>query len=216
MISLVHGDSIEIAEKTVAPGSVDLIFTDPPYPKEFHYCYEWLASEASRVLKPSGFLIAYSGPYWKDVVMGYLNERLQYFYDFVLVHRGNTSILWPRRIISGYKSLLCYHLKGESPLPKTNVLGKWAGTGSDKRFHRWGQEAITAQYYIDCFTKEGDMVVDYFLGAGTSAEVCKKLNRNFIGIEKDGKTFNDARARVDGALGPGEKGRQQEMEIATK
>ena len=214
MLKLIHGDSLEIADSIVAPGSVDLIITDPPYPKKYHYCYEWLAKEAVRALKPNGFLIAYAGPYWKDVVMGYLNEHLQYFYDFVLVHKGNTSILWPRRIISGYKSLLCYHLKGKTPLPKTNVLGKWNGSGSDKRFHKWGQEGETYQYYIDCFTSPGDLVVDYFLGAGTVAEVCKRLDRNFIGIEKDINSFNIAKARLNGGLGPNEKGRQHEMELA--
>ena len=118
------------------------------------------------VLKPDGFLIAYAGPYWKDVVMGYLNQHLQYFYDFILLHSGNTSILWQRKLISGYKSMLCYHKQGQRPLPNTNVLGLWKGTGSDKRFHKWGQDEITARYYIDCFSKEGDLVVDYFLGGG--------------------------------------------------
>jgi len=213
MIDLVCGDSIKIAEKLVYPESVDLIFTDPPYPKEYHYCYEWLAKEASRVLKPDGFLITYVGPYWKDVVMSYLNEHLQYFYDFILVHKGNTSILWPRKIISGYKSILCYHRKGQKPLPKTNVLGQWDGTGGDKRFHRWGQEANTARYYIEVFSREGDLVVDYFLGGGTTAEVCKTLNRNFIGIEIDEQIFKDAESRVGGAMGPNEKGRQHELEL---
>lgn len=213
MIDLIHGNSVEIAEKSVAPGSVDLIFTDPPYQKKYLNLYKWLAREATRALKPSGFLIAYAGEYWKDIVMSYLSKELQYFYDFALIHRGNTTILWPRRIITGYKSLLCFHLKFEKPLPKTNVLGKWNGEGGDKRFHRWGQDAGTARYYIDCFTNEGDLVVDYFLGGGTFAEVCKRMGRNFIGIESDLETFNVARARVDGALGPKEKGRQYEMEL---
>ena len=122
-LRLYNGDSLTMAGTVVEPGSVDLIYTDPPYPKEFHYCYEWLAQEAARVLKPNGFLIAYTGPYWKDVVMNYFNQRLQYFYDFILVHKGNTSMLWPRKFISGYKSILCYHLPGARPLPNTNVLG---------------------------------------------------------------------------------------------
>ncbi len=209
MINLVHGDSIRVASDLIEDKSVDLIFTDPPYPKKYHYLYAWLAREAVRVLKPSGFLITYAGPYWKDVVMSFLGEHLQYFYDFILVHKGNTSILWPRKIISGYKSILCYHQKGCKPLPNTNVLGQWNGTGGDKRFHRWGQEGTTARYYIDCFSKEGDLVVDYFLGGGMTAEVCKRLNRDCIGIEIDAFTFSIARTRIEGALGPEEKGRQQ-------
>lgn len=213
MLDLFCGDAMELASKKIGAGTVDLIYTDPPYPKEYHYCYEWLAEEAARALKPSGFLIAYVGPYWKDVVMGYFNEYLQYFYDFILVHKGNTSILWPRKIISGYKSILCYHQKERSPLPRTNVLGQWNGTGGDKRFHRWGQDETTARYYIDCFSQEGDLVVDYFLGGGTTAMVCKRLNRDFLGFEIDIATFNIARARVDGAMGPSEKGKQAEMNI---
>lgn len=198
--NLFLGDSTLLARKKVDDSSIDLIYTDPPYSQEFHYLYEWLAKEAVRGLKPSGFLITYVGPYWKDIVMDYLNKHLQYFYDFILVHKGNTSILWPRRIISGYKSILCYHQKGEKPLPRTNVLGQWNGTGGDKRFHKWGQEENTARYYIDCFSKVGDLVVDYFLGGGTTAEVCKKLNRNFVGFENDGETFKIAQNRLNGIL----------------
>lgn len=51
-VELIYGDAIELAKSHIPDGSVDLIFTDPPYPKEYHYCYEWLAYEAVRVLKP--------------------------------------------------------------------------------------------------------------------------------------------------------------------
>ena len=202
MIDLIYGDAIELANAKVSDGSVDLIYTDPPYSKEYHYLYSWLAREAVRSLKPNGFLIAYVGPYWKDVVMGFFNQHLQYFYDFILVHKGNTSILWPRKIIAGYKSIICYHQQGEKPLPKTNVLGQWDGTGGDKRFHRWGQDETTARYYIDCFSSKGDLVVDYFLGGGTTAEVCKRLERNCVGFEKELDTFNIARSRVEGTKEP--------------
>jgi DNA modification methylase len=212
-IDIFQGDCRKLSKDLVKPNSVDLIFTDPPYPKEYHYLYQWLAREAKRVLKPDGFLLTYAGPYWKHKVMMTLGRHLDYYYDFVLIHNGNTSILWPRRIISGYKSILCYTLKSSKALPVTNVLGKYNGTGGDKRFHNWGQEANSARYYIDVFSHEGDLVVDYFLGGGTTAEVCKRIGRNFIGFEIDQKTYQLSLARIDGALGPQEKGRQQEMVI---
>lgn len=212
MQELYQGDARELATDKIPDASVDLIFTDPPYPKKYHYCYEWLAKEAVRVLKPEGFLIAYTGPYWKQEVMGMLGSQLEYFYDFILVHKGDTSILWPRRIITGYKSLLCYRRKGSKALPRTNVLGQYNGTGGDKRFHIWGQEANTARYYIDCFSKENGLVVDYFLGAGTFGEVCKTLKRKFIGFEIDLETYNIAKARINDGMGPREKGRQLFLE----
>lgn len=212
-IDIYYGDARTMAEDIIPAASVDLIFTDPPYKKDHQYLYEWLAKEAARVLKPGGFLIAYTGPYWKHKIMMILGEQLEYFYDFILLHSGKTSILWQKRIITGYKSLLCYRLKGSKAMPVTNVLGKFHGSGSDKRFHKWGQEADTAKYYIDVFTNENALVVDYFLGAGTFAEVCKGLNLNFIGFEIDKETFDIAQARIGGALGPREKGRQELMKL---
>ncbi len=63
---------------------------------------------------------------------------------------------------------------------------------------KWGQDETTARYYIDCFSREGDLVVDYFLGGGTTAIVSKKLNRRFIGFELDQDTFHITQARIDG------------------
>ncbi len=39
-------------------------------------------------------------------------------------------------------------------------------------------------WFIRLFTKKNDIVLDPFVGIGTSALACKLLNRNFIGIEK--------------------------------
>jgi predicted methyltransferase len=40
----------------ISDESSDLIFTDPPYLREHLHLYDWLAREASRMLKPGGFL----------------------------------------------------------------------------------------------------------------------------------------------------------------
>jgi site-specific DNA-methyltransferase (adenine-specific) len=39
------------------------------------------------------------------------------------------------------------------------------------------------EWFIKLFTKEGDLVVDPFLGSGTTAIVAKKMNRNYLGVE---------------------------------
>jgi site-specific DNA-methyltransferase (adenine-specific) len=45
-------------------------------------------------------------------------------------------------------------------------------------------------------TKEGATVLDPFMGSGTTGVACKKLVRNFIGIEADEVYFNTARERL--------------------
>jgi len=46
-------------------------------------------------------------------------------------------------------------------------------------------------------TKEGDIVLDCFMGSGTTGVACKKLNRHFVGIELNQEFFNLARDRIN-------------------
>ena len=46
-------------------------------------------------------------------------------------------------------------------------------------------------------SKEGDLVLDPFLGSGTTGVIAKRLNRNFIGIELDKKYLNIAQERIN-------------------
>jgi site-specific DNA-methyltransferase (adenine-specific) len=46
-------------------------------------------------------------------------------------------------------------------------------------------------------TNEGDTICDPFMGSGTIGIVCKKYNRNFIGIESDEKYFELAKNRIN-------------------
>ena len=47
-------------------------------------------------------------------------------------------------------------------------------------------------------TKEGDTVLDCFMGSGTTGVACKNLNRNFIGVELNETFFNMAYKRIYG------------------
>ena len=50
---------------------------------------------------------------------------------------------------------------------------------------------------LDIWTNESDLVLDFTMGSGTTGVVCKKLNRNFIGIELDKDYFNIAKQRIE-------------------
>lgn len=54
------------------------------------------------------------------------------------------------------------------------------------------------EYLIKTYTKEGDTVLDFTMGSGSTGVACKNLNRNFIGIELDEKYFNIAKERIEG------------------
>ena len=49
---------------------------------------------------------------------------------------------------------------------------------------------------IKASSNEGDVVADYYLGSGTTAVVCKELNRNFIGCDINPKAIEITNARL--------------------
>ena len=54
-----------------------------------------------------------------------------------------------------------------------------------------------AEKVISSFSKENNIVLDPFMGVGTTGVACKKLNRNFIGIEVDTEYFKIAEKRIN-------------------
>ncbi len=56
------------------------------------------------------------------------------------------------------------------------------------------------QRVIEMSTDEGDIVLDYHLGSGTTASVAHKMNRQYIGIEQLAYDKNDASNRLKGVI----------------
>lgn len=53
------------------------------------------------------------------------------------------------------------------------------------------------EYFLKTYTKPGDLVLDPYMGSGTTGAACMKLGRRFVGIEKDPKYFEVAQRRLD-------------------
>ena len=198
--SIITGDAKDLA-KAIPDESVDLIFTDPPYPHEYLYLYEWLAQQCYRLLKPDGFVLTYVAPYHKDTIMSLFRESGQfaYYWDYIEYFSGNSTIIWPRNTISRYKSILAYRPMGSQAKCRHNVLGVLPGNKvkyGDKRFHRWGQFVRTARYYIDFFSKPGEVVLDPFVGAGTTPIACGRVSRHYLAFEIEPDMAERARERV--------------------
>jgi len=52
------------------------------------------------------------------------------------------------------------------------------------------------EYLIKTYTNEGETVLDFTMGSGTTGVACINTNRNFIGIEKNLSYFNLATDRI--------------------
>ncbi len=198
-ITILTGDAKDLIH-AIPDESVDLIFTDPPYARDYLHLYAWLAESAVRVLKSDGFLLVYCGGYHKAAVMELLNAHLEFFWDYIEIHSHESTVIHPRRTLAKYKSILAYRRRGSKALPIMNVLGAFEVLDgyNGKRYHPWGQAESTARYLIECFSRPGDLVLDPFVGGGTTPYVCSLLARRCIGFEIDPKAADIARARIAG------------------
>ena len=77
--------------------------------------------------------------------------------------------------------------------PKKNSKTK----NGDYRVHPTQKPLLLMEYLVKTFSNENDTVLDFTMGSGTTGIACKKLNRNFIGIERDKEYFEIARERIE-------------------
>ena len=53
------------------------------------------------------------------------------------------------------------------------------------------------EWLVKTYSNEHDVILDNCMGSGTTGVACKRLNRDFIGIEKDEKYFEIAKERIE-------------------
>ena len=70
---------------------------------------------------------------------------------------------------------------------------------SEERFHATQKPLPVMEWLISRYTQEGDLILDPFLGSGTTAVACHKLNRRYIGFEIDKDYFDYASRRIEDA-----------------
>jgi site-specific DNA-methyltransferase (adenine-specific) len=192
-ITIRHCSAADLASEVEAD-SIDLIFTDPPYPEEFLPTWSDLGALAAKTLKPGGLVVAYTGQMFLPEVMSRLSVHLDYWWCYAIRHTGAFFQLKARRIQVAWKPLLVYRKPGGA-LPAWTV--DFTDEGSrEKTGHDWQQAVGEAAYWIDQLTGPGAHIVDPFVGSGTTAAACKTLGRRFTGCDVDRLAVKTAQERV--------------------
>lgn len=75
-----------------------------------------------------------------------------------------------------------------------------SGSGSNRFGHTAAFPQKLAHDHIISWSKEGDTVLDPFMGSGTTGVACQQTGRDFIGIEMDAEYFKIAEERINGVL----------------
>jgi len=188
----------DFVEKTIEikDATIDAIITDPPYPKEYLPLYGKLGEVAQRILKPGGSLLVMAGQSYLPEILGLLAEHLTYNWIVsYLTPGGQSAQLWQRKVNTFWKPVLWY-VKGD-------YAGKWIGdvaksavNANEKTLHDWQQSESGMLDLVDRFTKRGDLILDPFMGSGSTGVASIKLGRHFVGIDISSEATETARTRL--------------------
>ena len=227
MIKLHNDDCFKMMKQLKEENvKVDAIICDPPYvikyadwDKEFNMplaidlCYD--------LLKDDGNLILFQG--WSNVAKTKeLLDKKFTIQNWIVWDRikGRGA---KKNFVSTREDILWY-CKGNSPTYNkiySNIPKKTKGLGEKNGEKNralsnvwtdispivpWSKERVKhpsqkplalMERCILLWTNENDTVLDFTMGSGTTGVACKKLNRNFIGIERDKEYFEIARERIE-------------------
>jgi site-specific DNA-methyltransferase (adenine-specific) len=104
--------------------------------------------------------------------------------------------------------------------PKKNFTDVWTfniTSSSENTYHPTQKPVALIRRIIETSSKEGDLVLDCFVGSGTSAVASKSLNRNFIGFEISKEYCDVAKERLcQNTLHSLESNEQKEVAIPPK
>ena len=221
--TVIQGDCLEIM-KGIENESIDSIITDVPYntgmsqksssgstrlnhffdddytDEDYQKLVDESCSEYWRLLKNDKYIYIYINwkeyPRWFnslknvgfkikacivwDKVVHGLGSQYKYRHEFIIfAEKGNPPIKQPKELGEFFTDI--WKIQRINPSEKQHDTQKILGV---------------VQVPIMHSTEIGDLILDPFLGSGTTAVAAKQLGRNFIGIEKEEKYCEIARKRL--------------------
>jgi ParB family chromosome partitioning protein len=206
-IEIRHGDFREVLGDL--RGQVDAMITDPPYLSEYIPLYGELAKLAAELLRPHGVLVVMTPHLHLLEVGNRMTPHLRYRWICTYYMGDTKARVSAAKIAASWKPLLVYvrHDAENLRFVCSDYFSAAHNTadGVQKELHHWQQSLDGFTEIVQRFTEPGDLVVDPFLGSGTTALACLQLGRRFVGCDIDAGAVAIARRRVQHALNGGER-----------
>ena len=193
------GDCLKLLKK-IPDQSIDLIITDPPYGINYLSNYYKEGNPFNKIEGDQKLDLSYAKELFrvlKDDCACFVfirydkrNEFIKAFKDFKL----KNELIWVKNNwtagdLTGnfgnqYETIL-FLVKGDFKLKSkrySNIL-KFDRVSPDKLQHPTEKPVKLIEKLIKCASNTNDLILDPFLGSGTTAVACKILERDFIGFE---------------------------------
>lgn len=195
-LKFLHCSCADLADHVEA-GSADLVLCDPPYMAKFVWTYGDVARFASHALRPGGSLLALLGHLYIPESLACMTGQGLDFYAMLSVGMpGGASRLWARRLRVTNRLVVWYTKNSYAGQLQVTEFDIQKFTGQDTRYHIWGQSEELFEALLQKFVVPGEMVIDPFLGGGTTAIASHRRGCRFVGCDVDLDAVSTSRARL--------------------
>lgn len=206
-----HSDATKFI-KSIPNNSIDLVLTDPPYgvsatswDKEFPL--NWY-KEVSRIMKSNASLLVFCGKQNRFEVETALRKSGLHFWQELVWYYRNGG-LKRKTAYCGHHEPILWFVKNKDDFHFDMGNSKWIDCWTviensrpqinfkkDKKIHPTQKSLDVVKRLIKYHSKTGDIVLDPFIGSGTTAVACKELGRNFLGCDINREYVKMAKNRL--------------------
>ena len=188
--------------KLIKPNGAIVLFGSEPFSSALrmsnikNYKYDWVWKKEAG----SNFAtVKYQPMKEHEIVSIFTRDGSKTIYNPQMQERvGNRKGKETKTVDSGRKNSVYGTQKGCGELK----VGKLRNPSSVQEFkrerglHPTQKPVALMEYLIKTYTDEGDVVLDFTMGSGTTGVACVNTNRKFIGIELDENYFKIAEDRI--------------------
>lgn len=178
--------------------SIDVVFTSPPYNRkrndkytfyndtlvDYYSFLMYFIEESRRVARDKVIVNIQTNYYNQSEVYHIIGTYADMIKQIIIWEKTNPMPASGHNITNAYEMFIVI---GDKPLKSNTTYTKnlisTSVNSSMPKEHKAVMKQEVSDWFIEKFTKEGDTILDPFMGVGTTAISCKKMNRNYIGFE---------------------------------
>lgn len=214
-MKLYQGDCLEIIGG-LPDKSIDMILSDPPYGMGYKSNYRTqshkaIANDKSLDWLDPFFALAYDKA--KDNTAHYIfcswhnvdlfkqaAERNNFkVCDLIVWEKNNTGMGDLKGTFAPKCEFILHIKKGKRHIEGTRDPNIIRYPRTDNKLHPTQKPVGLCEYLISKFSKQGETILDPFMGSGTSGIAALNMGRDFIGIELDSDYYAIAERRINEA-----------------
>ncbi len=176
---------------------------------EWVECMDAFFQDAARIVKAGGSMIIFMSIIKVETIIKLAEKHGFYYKTTGIWHKLNPM---PRNMnlhfVNSTETWIYFTYKKKTGTFNNNnkmihdfIETSVVSNGEKKAGKHPTQKPIALlEHFIKLLSNEGDTIADPFMGSGSTGVACKKLNRNFIGIEFDNEYYNIAQRRIEDCL----------------